>query len=201
MSKKNDESLKRMNPTGIKMKDMTEEQKLALRQEWNAVVSVRENLECTCPSTFCRMNHNCRSCIALNRYYGNFSDCLRPLVDEMQAHLPQPEKYNMHAKMQASGRAEGLVDPTIDPDIMREILHKNDPPGLMLKRFDMWDDVVNNPKNTACKCSNTDCWFHNNCTKCIALHRNYGGFPACYRDIVDEVEAIVEEYKRSAEND
>jgi hypothetical protein len=195
MSKTIDEHLKRLNPTGIKWVDMTDQQKLELREKWNAVVSVPENLNCSCPRTFCRMNRHCRNCVALNRYYDNFPDCVRHLVDKMQDEVPQKKKYNMHAKMQASGRPEGSVDPTEDPDIMRARLAKLDSPDVTRQRLANWDAVVKNPKNTACKCHHADCWYHSNCTKCIALHRYYDGFPYCERYIVDKVETIVDAYK------
>ena len=198
MGKTNDEHLKRMNPTGIDWKDMTDEQKLELRKVWDAVVSDPKNLYCSCPRTGCRNNHNCQFCVALHRYYDGFSDCFRPLDNKLQAGLPQDKKYNMHYKIQSDGNSKDVVDPT-DPDGSRERLVKSAPQDGIYQVMEKWGAIVRDPANTKCTCPHTDCWYHGNCVKCVALHRHYGGFTYCTRYIVDKIDDIVEEYEKSQE--
>ena len=181
MSKTIDDHLKRLNPTGIEWADMTEQQKEDLRDKWNAVASDPENLNCTCPRTFCRNNHNCRNCIALHRYFDGLPDCLRRLEREMQADVPPGKRYT--EKMNPTGM-DGAALAKRDPAHAKRVAEE-------------WNDIVKNPKNTACNCPRTDCWYHGNCVKCIALHRSYDGFPNCVRYIVDEIEAVVDAYKQT----
>ena len=197
MSKAMDERLKKMNPTGIEWDDMTEQQKLELREQWDAIVSVPENLDCSCFRTGCRNNRNCRNCMALHRYYDGLSHCMCSIVDAMQADVPLEKRYNQHYKIQASGRAEGVLQSTEDPNISRERLAQQDAPGVMRQRIENWAEIVRKPKNTACTCPKTDCWYHGNCVKCAALHRYYDGFPQCIRYIVDKVDTIIEEHDAS----
>ena len=196
MGKIIDDHLKRMNPTGISWTDMTEKQRVELKVTWDAVVSVPENLDCSCPRIGCRNNRNCRNCVALHRYYDGFPDCLRPLDDKIQAGLPPDKKYNMHYKIQSDGNQDGTVDKA-DPDGSRERLIKQNTPEGRIALADKWAEIVRNPKNTACKCPRTDCWYHGNCVKCVALHRHFEGFPDCVRYIVDEIEAAVEAYSKA----
>ena len=197
MGKTVDESLKRMNPTGIPWEDMTEEQRIELREMWDKVVSIPENLDCSCFRTGCRNNRNCKNCLALHRYYDGLSYCLSLIVDKMQEEVPQEKRYNMHYKIQAAGKPEGSIDYTVDPNEMRKIITKDDTPADRRKRADEWAAIVKKPKNTACNCPRTDCWYHGNCVKCIALHRYYQGFPNCVRYIADEVDDIVEAHRKS----
>ena len=192
-----DEHLKRMNPTGIEWADLTEQQKLELREQWDAVVSKPENLDCSCLRAGCRNNRNCRHCVALHRYFDGFSRCLEFVSDRLQAEVPQNKKYNMHYKMQSFDTPEGFIDPTENPDVTREKLGKIDTPEKRLKRTADWEAIVRTPKNTACKCPRTDCWYHGNCVKCVALHRHYEGFPECVRYIVDKVEEAIDAHAQS----
>ena len=204
MGKTNDEHLKRLNPTGVEWEDMTEDEQLALRQEWNKIVSEPKNLNCTCPRHGCFNNRNCKHCIALHRFYDGFADCFRRLEEAMQAHLPQKRKYNMHAKILAEGFPPGEYDPTEDPDITRKKLFerhqqmaKENPDAYKRPRGPgRWGEIVADPKNKVCDCPNTECWYHGNCVKCAALHRYYDGFPHCLRYIVDEIDIITENYDR-----
>ena len=186
-----DEHLRRMNPTGVNWSDLTEQQQLALREEWNRVVSDPANIYCTCPRTACRNNRNCKNCVALHRYYDGVPDCLRPLIDEMQAGVPQDKKYNVHYKIQSEDAPDGLVDPA-DPDGSRERLVKALTSEQRSKVAEKWAAIVADPENTKCSCPNTECGYHGNCVRCVALHRYYGGFPYCLRYIVDEIDAIIE---------
>jgi hypothetical protein len=199
MSKTMDDHLKRMNPTGINWADLTEQQQLALKEEWDAVVSDPANIYCTCPRTSCRNNRNCRNSVALHRYYDGGADCLRPFIDKMQANVPQEKKYNVHYKIQSDDAPGGLVDPT-DPDGSRERLRKAMTPEQMKKVTERWAAIVADPENTKCSCPHTDCRYHGNCVKCVALHRYYGGFPYCVRYIVDEIDAIVEAHGQAEES-
>ena len=197
MSKAFEEHMKRINPTGVEWADMTEQQQLELREKWDAVVSVPDNLNCSCPRTGCRNNRNCRFCIALHRYYDCFTDCFDPLGLEMQTGIPPEKRFDMHTKMQSTNNPpEGIIDPS-DPDGSRERLNRMNSPEQMRKVLATWDEVVRNPKNTACNCPRTDCWYHGNCVKCAALHRYHSGFPNCFRYLADEVEAYAEKYRQS----
>ncbi|MCL2124537.1 MAG: hypothetical protein FWH33_00930 [Oscillospiraceae bacterium] len=194
MSRVVDEHLKRMNTTGIEWEDMTEEQQIELREKWNAVVSVPANLDCTCANVGCRNNRNCRNCMALHRYYDCLTNCFRDIAEEMQEGVPQKDRFDMHTKMQSSGAEFEGVELTDDPDESRARLTQASTPETMRKTLAIWDAVVRVPKNTACTCSKTDCWYHGNCVKCAALHRYYKGFPQCVRYIADEIEAAADAY-------
>ncbi|MGD9158362.1 MAG: hypothetical protein PVG39_08160 [Desulfobacteraceae bacterium] len=191
MSRTIDDHLKQINPTGIDWIELTEKQQLKVREEWDAVVSDPGNLSCACPNTSCANNRKCKKCIALHRYYDGVPECLRPLVDKVQASVPQEKKYNVHYKIQADGALYGIVDPT-DPDGSRERLMKANTPEKMKKVVEKWAAIIADPENTKCDCPNVDCKYHGNCVKCVALHRYYGGFPHCVRYIIDEIDAIVE---------
>lgn len=193
MGKTVEENLKKMNTTGIEWACMTDEQKEALREEWDAIVSDPNELYCTCPRTSCRNNHNCKQCIGLHRYYDGLPDCLRPTLDAMQEELPKEKKYNMHLKIQSDGTPPELIDPH-DADATRERLVQMMPKGNGQKAADKWAAIVRNPRNTACTCPHSDCWYHGNCVKCIALHRHFGGYPYCVRYIIDEVDDIIDAY-------
>ena len=193
MSRFNKERLAKMNPTGIPWNEMTDEQKNALRDEWDKVAGDPEQLYCTCPRTGCRNNHNCQFCAALHRYYDGFPDCLRPLDEEMQTGVPQEYRYNMHYKIQADGNDQSLVDPH-DPDGSRARLVKSAENQDINVVFDKWAAIVRNPKNRACVCPQTDCRYHGNCVKCIALHRAYGSFPRCMDHITDKIEEACDLY-------
>ncbi len=197
MGKTNDEHLAKLNTTGIAWEDMNEEQRLALRKEWDRIVSNPDELYCTCPRTGCRNNHNCVFCVALHRYYDGFPDCLRHLDAKMQEGLPQDRRYNMHYKIQSDGTPDGIIDPH-DPDGSRERLFKHaketNAKDQGVAAADRWHKIVRNPKNRVCTCSHTDCWYHGNCVKCVALHRHFDGFPACDRYIVDKIDDIVDAY-------
>ena len=197
MGKVNDDHLKRMNPTGINWADMTEQQKIELKEKWDAVVSIPKNLNCTCPLTGCRNNRNCRYCIALHRYYDCLTNCFRNIVEEMEAGVPQEHRFDQHTKMQSSGAEFEFVELTDDPDESRARLQQASTPETMRKTLAIWDAVVREPENTACTCTETGCWYHGNCVKCAALHRYYKGFPHCVRYLADEIEAAVSLYKMS----
>ena len=193
----NDDHLKRLNQAGKDWASMTEEEQIEQREKWDAIVSNPDNLNCTCPRTFCRMNRNCRNCVALNRYYDCLPDCVRDIAEKMQDGIPANKKFDLHSKMQASGRPPGSIDPTEDANTSRERLHKLDTPELVRARFANWDSVVKSSKNTACKCPRTDCWYHGNCVKCTALHRYFDGFPECIRYIADGIEEHVKAYNQA----
>jgi hypothetical protein len=197
MGKTIDEHLAKLNTTGIAWEDMNEEQRLALRKEWDRIVGDPNELYCTCPRTGCRNNRNCMQCVALHRYFDGFPDCLRHLDAKIQEGLPQDRRYNMHYKIQSGGGNDetGLIDPH-DPDGSRERLIKaREAAGMdMVAVMDAWAKIVRNPKNRACTCKHADCWYHGNCVKCIALHRHFEGFPACDRYIVDKIDDIVDAY-------
>lgn len=193
MGKTVKENLKKMNTTGIEWSCMTDEQKKTLRKEWDAIVSDPNELYCTCKLSSCRNNHNCKFCIALHRYYDGLPDCLRPALEKIQENLPKDKKYNIHYKIQADGNPPELIDPH-DADATRERLVRYAESGLGQDPADKWAAIVKNSRNTACTCPNSDCWYHGNCVKCIALHRHFGGFPYCVRYIADEVDDIVAVY-------
>ena len=197
MGRFNDEHLAKMMTLGVPWDEMTPEQKFEQRKEWDKVVSDPNELYCTCPRSSCRNNHNCTQCVTLHRYYDGFPDCLRPIDDKMQEGVPADRRYNMHLKFQSSGGNDktGLIDPA-DPVGSRERLMKaREEAGQdVYSLMDEWDKVAKNKKNQACRCKNSDCWYHGNCVKCIALHRHFGGFPACDRYIADHIEKIVDAY-------
>ncbi len=193
MSRFNRERLAKMNPTGIPWEEMTDEQKNALRDEWDKVAGDPAQLYCTCPRTGCRNNHNCQFCAALHRYYDGFPDCLRPLDEEMQKGVPQEYRYNMNYKIQADGNDKNLVDPH-DPDGSRARLVNSAQKMDINTVFDKWAAIVRNPKNRACTCPQSDCRYHGNCVKCIALHRAYGSFPRCMDYITDKIEEACDLY-------
>lgn len=193
MGKFNENHLAKMLTLGIKWEDMTEEQKLQQKKEWDKIVSDPNELYCTCPRTGCRNNHNCLQCVALHRYFDGFPDCLRPVDEEMQKGVPQERRYNMHLKIQSAGNEDsGLIDEHA-PDGTRERLI-NQKNMDIIALMDSWSKIVRNPKNRVCVCKNTDCWYHGNCVKCVALHRHFGGFPYCDRYIADKIEEMNDEY-------
>ena len=59
----------------------------------------------------------------------------------------------------------------------------------------IWHDLVRVPENVRCRCARTDCRFHGNCTKCIALHRHFDGFPSCCESIHDKIAAAILAYR------
>lgn len=196
MGRFNDEHLAKLNPTGVAWKDMTEEQRFELQKSWDAIVSDPKELYCTCPRSFCRNNHNCIQCMALHRYYDCFSDCLEPIELGIQEGIPEEKRFPSAYKMQMDGNEDsGLVDPS-DPDGSRARLvaaAQKQKFGLY-EAMDRWTKIVRNPKNRACTCKNTDCWYHGNCVKCVALHRHFGGVPACSRYIIDQIEEWTDAY-------
>jgi hypothetical protein len=196
MGKTVDEHLKRMNPTGINWDDMTEEQRLELRMVWDAVVSDRKNLYCSCPRTSCRNNHNCQFCVALHRYYDSFSDCFRLIEEKLQEGVPPEKQFSTSYKMQADGNENIVVDPA-DPDGSRQRVLASKTPEQMRQVVERWNAIASDPENRKCSCPHTDCWYHGNCVKCVALHRHYGGFTYCTRYIVDMIDDAVEAYEQS----
>ena len=44
----------------------------------SAILAEPANLTCTCPDTACEWHGNCKSCIALHRYYATVGDCRIP---------------------------------------------------------------------------------------------------------------------------
>lgn len=42
------------------------------------ILSVPDNLLCTCPDTECEWHGKCKDCIALHRYYATVGDCKIP---------------------------------------------------------------------------------------------------------------------------
>lgn len=184
----------RINPTGIRWEDMTAEQKEELHDKWdNEVLSHRKNLTCTCPRTFCENNHNCQFCVATHRYYGSLTDCLRIVDDKISEGVPPEKRHNIHASMNQN---QALA-------IDREEYHKQvaaavkaDPDGIAKgkQRAKEWHDLVRIPENVKCPSPYTDFKYHGNCTKCIALHRYYNGFPYCCWPIWDKIDAAVQAY-------
>ncbi|NLO48741.1 MAG: hypothetical protein GX111_10540 [Clostridiales bacterium] len=189
-----EEHLKKLNPTGIKWDDMTEEQKENLKRQWDQVVSVPRNMTCTCPRTFCENNHNCQFCITTHRSYGSLPDCLRIVDDKLSAEIPPEKRHNIHSHMNKNQNKA----------INREDYHnsiaaavKQDPNAMEegRKRAAIWHDLVRDPENTKCTCKKTDCRFHSNCTKCIALHRHFDGFPSCCESIHDNIACAILAYR------
>ena len=202
MSKAIDEHLKKMNTTGIKWDDLTQQQRLELQKTWDAILADPANLSCSCPRKGCPNNRNCKNCVALHRYYDGFPDCLRPIDDALQAELPVEKRYNMHAKIRGEGGDPATGQPFKAEDLTDEawlkiMVDRQMDPHVAMKR---WAAIVADPKNTICDCPKTDCSYHGNCVKCVALHKYYEGFPHCVRYIVDEIETVVEAYKQAANN-
>ena len=196
MGRTNDEHLAKLNTLGIPWEEMTEEQKLQQRKEWDKIVSDPNELYCTCPRTGCRNNHTCNQCVTLHRFYDGFPDCLRPLDEKMQEGVPAEFRYNMHYKIQSDGNDASIIDPH-DPDGSRARLFQmaaKDGVDRGVEVANKWQKIAQDPKNRACRCKNVDCWYHGNCVKCIALHRHFGGFPACDRYIVDMIDEKVDAY-------
>lgn len=193
MGKTVEENLKKMNTTGIEWDCMTDAQKEALRREWDAIVSDPNELYCTCTRSSCRNNHNCKFCIGLHRYYDGLPDCLRGQLDQLQEELPKEKKYNVHLKIQSDGTPPEAIDP-YDAELTRARLGELAKQGLIEDPANKWAAIVKNSRNTACTCPHSDCWYHGNCVKCIALHRHFGGYPYCVRYIVDEVDNIIDAY-------
>lgn len=185
MNKLQAEHFKRLNPTGIEWNDMTDQQKEELRQEWDKVVSQPKNLNCSCPRHGCRNNHNCKFCVSLHRYYGGLADCLRFVDDKWQEELPPEKKYNIHMNIapQAQTREEyeRFTSARQDKENVR-------------KEVEEYHRIVHTPENIKCNCPRTDCWYHDNCVKCAALHRYYNGFPNCCQPIGDKIDAAVQAY-------
>ena len=194
MGRTNDEHLKKLNPTGIPWEEMTEEQQLTLRKEWDKIVSDPKELYCTCPRTGCRNNHNCVQCMSLHRYYDCLTDCLRFVEVKLDEGIPMERVLNTGYKMQNDGNEDsGLVD-AHDPDASRARLIQAMDEKAQIALNDKWKKISQNPKNKACRYQNTDCWYHGNCVKCVALHRHYGGVPSCVRYIIDDVEKVADAY-------
>ena len=196
------EHLKKMNPTGIDWEDMTEEQKNALREQWQKVVSEPKNLNCTCPRTSCRNNRNCNFCVLTHCYYGSLPDCLRFVDDKISAGVPPEKRHNVHTghnpgQIHAANRndyANGLMER--GKEFTEE--QKAKMRVAARERVENWHRLVRDPDKNKCSCPRTDCWYHGNCVKCCALHRHYDGFPDCAREIHDKIDAAVQAYK--AEN-
>ena len=181
------EHLKRLNPTGVEWDDMTEQQKEELRMQWDKVVSQPENLACSCPRTGCRNNRNCKFCVSLHRYYDGLADCLRIVDDKLEDGIPYEKRHNLHkyTSAQATSREDyAAFSAAREPD-----------PVELRKEIDEYHRIVHDPKNIACNCPRTDCWYHNNCVKCIALHRYYDGFPNCCQPIGDKIDEAIQAYK------
>ncbi len=196
MGKFNDEHLAKLLTLGIPWDEMTEEQKLQQRKEWDKIVGDPNELYCTCPRTGCRNNHNCTQCVTLHRFYDGFPDCLRPLDAQMQEGVPLERRYNMHFKIQSDGNDPSIID-AHDADLSRARLFqqaKKDGFDRGVEVANKWQKIAQDKKNQACRCKNSDCWYHGNCVKCIALHRHFGGFPFCDRYIADQIEEIVDAY-------
>lgn len=196
MGRTNDEHLAKMNPTGIPWQEMTEEQRLELKMQWDKVVSDPKELYCTCPRTACRNNHNCIQCMSLHRYYDCLTDCLRFVEEKIDEGIPMERVLNTGYKMQNDGNEDsGLVDEH-DQEASRARLVQSMKDGQLdiLAVMDKWNRIAQNPKNKACRCQNTDCWYHGNCVKCVALHRHYKGVPSCVRYIIDDVEKVADDY-------
>ena len=194
MNQSLNEHLKKLNPTGIEWEDMTEEQKEALRKQWDAVVSIPKNLTCTCPRTGCRNNHNCAFCCLTHRDYGSLPDCLRIVDDKLSEGVPPEKRHNIHTHMNPNQKfatnrneyADAVAASSASGQLTPEQARKN---------VEEWHKLVRDPKKTPCSCPHTDCWYHGNCVKCIALHRAYDGFPYCCRPIHDKIDAAVQAYR------
>lgn len=198
MGKANEEHLAKLNPTGKAWKDMTEDERLELKKSWDKIVSDPNELYCTCPRTGCRNNHNCIQCITLHRYYDCLTDCMRTVEEKLNEGVPLEYQLNTGYKMQFDGNEDsGLIDPHDQEESRARLVQAMKDGKLDIYAvMDKWDRISKNPKNRACRCRNTDCWYHGNCVKCIALHRHFEGVPACVRYIVDDVEAAAEAYRK-----
>ncbi len=189
MGKYNEEHLKKLLTLGIPWEEMTEEQKKQQRKEWDKITGDPNELYCTCPRTGCHNNHNCTQCMTLHRTFDGFPDCLRPIDEKVSEGVPMNRRYNMHYKIQGGGKGNDLVDEG-DPDGSRErILARGQAEGVDISDIlCAWDKIAKDKKNQACRCTHSDCWYHGNCVKCIALHRHFGGFPDCCAYIMDMIE-------------
>jgi hypothetical protein len=196
MNQAQSEHLKRLNPTGIQWSDMTEQQQLELRQKWNAVVSDPKNLNCTCPNAPCRNNRNCMFCVSTHRYYGSLPDCLRPVDDKISEGVPPEKRHNIHITMNRRQVHATSRDEYYRVTAAWHKEHPEESAELNKKNVAEWHALVRDRKNTACRCSRTDCWYHGNCVKCLALHRYYDGFPACCQDIHDKIDAAAQAYRQ-----
>ena len=194
MNQSLDEHLKRLNPTGADWADLTEEQQLELRKTWDAVVSDPKNLDCTCPRIGCRNNRNCKFCVGLHRYYGGLADCLRFVDDKISEGVPADKRYNIHGIVLKGQQAQTREE------YEAHVASAPPDPERMMALVEEYHRVVRVPKNIACTCPRTDCWYHNNCVKCAALHRYYDGFPDCCKEIHDKIDAAVQAYKQSVES-
>ena len=189
-----EEHLKKLNPTGIKWEDMTEDQKETLRREWDQVVGVPRNLTCTCPRSFCENNHNCQFCMATHRSYGSLPDCLRLVDDKLNADVPLEKRHNIHSYMN-NNQPVAINREDYHNRIAEAVKHDPNAMEAGRQRAKVWHDLVRNPENVKCRCKKTDCRFHGNCTKCIALHRHFDGFPACCESIHDKIAAAILAYR------
>ncbi len=195
------EALKKMNTTGIPWDEMTEEQKEAQRREWDKIAGDRKNLYCSCPRAHCENNHNCQFCIATHRHYGSLPDCLRLVEDKISEGVPLERRHNIHKNMNPHqtkaisrddyGAIFANADKITDP-VRLEQARKN---------AKEWHDLVRVPENIKCPCKRTDCRFHSNCTKCIALHRYYNTFPKCCEEIHDKIAAALLAYRAEQANE
>lgn len=193
------EHLKRLNPTGKPWAELSAEEKESLMEEWNLAISTPEGLACSCPRHYCENNHNCKFCIATHRYYGSLPDCLRKVDDAWCEGVPFEKRHNVHVVMNPN--QTGAITREEYAERVAEAMSKWDPDeqAAAKQRTKEWHDLVRIPKNVACRCSRTDCVFHGNCTKCIAVHRHYNGFPACFEPIYDKIDAAVQAYKAECE--
>ena len=132
--------------------------------------------------------------MATHRSYGSLPDCLRLVDDKLNADVPLEKRHNIHSHMNNNQPVA----------INREEYHnriaeavKNDPDAMEAgrQRAKVWHDLVRNPENVKCRCKMTDCRFHGNCTKCIALHRHFDGFPSCCESIHDKIAAAILAYR------
>ena len=190
------EALKKMNPTGIPWDEMTEDQKEAQRREWDKVAGERKNLYCSCPRTFCENNHNCRFCVATHRSYGSLPDCLRSVEDRMNEGVPPEKRHNIHKKMNPNQTTAPTSRDAYHNGIAAAVeANPEEAWEAHYKRAKGWHDLVRDPKVMKCPCEKTDCRFHDNCTKCIALHRYYNTFPKCCEQIHDNIAECILAYR------
>ena len=186
--------LNRLNPTGVKWENMTEEQRLELRNRWHSVVSNPDNLGCECPSGHCKQNSNCKFCMPIHRFYGSLPYCLQRIDDEISAGVPNDVRHNIHSEMNKSQVTATSRDEYKQKAAAWHREHPEQSPELRKKKWEEWDAIIQDPDNLVCSCTKTDCLYHGNCHKCIALHRHYDGFPYCCRDIGEKIEVAVQSY-------
>ena len=199
MNKSREEHLKRLNPTGMKWEEMSEDQQLDLRKKWNEIVSQKKNLACTCPRAYCRNNNNCQFCVTSHRFYGSLPDCLRIVDDKISAEVPYEKRHNVHS---SQNRRQKYSINRADYARLVTAWHNANPEqgaALAKRNTASWHRIVRDPEIIKCRCPRTDCWYHGNCTKCLALHTYYDGFPHCCKDIYDGIDAAIQAYKQEAE--